>query len=324
MKLMINLHLEQEAVVAGCVTEDQKSRIQAVSENVDITVPGTVEERAVEMPDTEVIFGNFNPSMFSLAKSLRWVQSVGAGVDGILFDDFVKSDIVFTSAKGQVGTHLADHAWGLLLALTRGIARSVREKTAKSQYSIRAESWELGGKTLGVLGLGGTGVEVARRAQGFGMRVIATDTEEVEKPSFVEELWPADRFYDVLEASDIVAICLPLTPKTRGLFDRKAFSRMRSHALLINVTRGGIMDGPSLMEALENRTIGGAGLDVTPEEPLPEDSPLWNMSNVVVTPHTAGGSPERFDRMVDLLCANLGRYLKGESLLSVIDKEKGY
>ena len=138
MKLMINLHLEQEAVVADHVTEDQKARIQAVSEDVDITVPGTVEERAAEMPDAEVIFGNFNPSMFSMAKSLRWVQSVGAGVDGILFDDFVKSDIVLTSAKGQVGTHLADHAWGLLLALTRGIARSVREKTAKSQYSIRA------------------------------------------------------------------------------------------------------------------------------------------------------------------------------------------
>ena len=324
MKLMINLHLEQQAVVADRLTGEQLSQIQAVSEDLEITVPSTVEERRARLPDTEVIFGDFNQYMFAEAKSLRWLQTVGAGVDEVLFADFVNSDITLTSAKGMVGSHLADHAWALLLALTRGIHRALREKTWRSRFSIRAQSWDLGGRTLGVFGLGGTGVEVARRAQGFGMRVIALDSEQVDKPSFVEEVWPTDRFYDLLAASDIVVVCLPLTQETRGIFDSKAFGHMRRHALLINVTRGDIVDGPSLMEALETGTIAGAGLDVTPEEPLPDDNPLWTMNNVVITPHTAGGSPERIGRTVDLLCENLRRYLDKQPLIGEIDKQKGY
>ena len=165
---------------------------------------------------------------------------------------------------------------------------------------------------------------MARRAQGFGMRTLALDSENVNKPSFVEEVWPLDRFYDLLEVSDIVVICLPLTPETRGVFNAKAFSRMRNHALLINVTRGDIVDGPSLLEALEKGAIGGAGLDTSPGEPLSDDHPLWNMENVVVTPHTAGGSPVRVARIVDVFCDNLSRYLEGRPLTGVIDKRKGF
>jgi phosphoglycerate dehydrogenase-like enzyme len=133
-----------------------------------------------------------------------------------------------------------------------------------------------------------------------------------------------DRFHDLLGESDVVAICAPLTPDTEGLFDREAFRRMQSHAMLINVTRGRIVDEEALLEALQKGLIGGAGLDVTPQEPLPEDHPLWRMENVIVTPHTAGGSPNRMDRTVALFCENLRRLLAGEPMLSVIDKRKGY
>ena len=134
-----------------------------------------------------------------------------------------------------------------------------------------------------------------------------------------------DRFHDLLEQSDVVAVCAPLTPETNGMFDRDAFQRMRRGAILVNVTRGGIMDGPALIEALEQGWIGGAGLDVTPEEPLPQDNPLWRMKNVVITPHTAGASPNRDRRAVEQFCENLRRYIAGERpLIGEIDKGKGY
>ena len=160
--------------------------------------------------------------------------------------------------------------------------------------SIRLATWELSEQTLGIVGLGGTGIDVARRAQGFDMRVIAVDPEAVEAPSFVHEVWKMDRFHDLLAASDVVAICAPLTPETHGMFDDAAFEQMKSHALLINVTRGKIVDGPALAPCPHFKEYWCAGLDVTPEEPLPTDSPLWDLPNVIVTPHVCGWLADPF------------------------------
>jgi len=190
--------------------------------------------------------------------------------------------------------------------------------------SIRADSIELTGKVMGIIGLGGTGIEVARRAAVFGMEVIAIEPEDMQEPDFVKEIWKPERFHDLLECSDVVTICAPLTDETRGMFDMNAFRKMKRTAILINVTRGGITDGPALMKALAEKLIAAAGLDVTPEEPLPSDSPLWNMDNVIITPHTSGGSPARMDRLVELFCENLQRFLEDMPLLCVIDKQKGY
>ena len=252
------------------------------------------------------------------------MQTEGAGIDNLLFSEFVESPIILTSAKGTVGPHLADHTWALLLGLLRGVGRAVRERTWDNRMSIRRESWELGGATLGIVGLGGVGIEVARRAGGFGMEVIAVDPEPLEKPDFVREIWGTDRFYDLLEQSDVVSVCCPLTQRTRGLFDREAFRHMKPGALLVNVTRGPIIDGDALLEALEQGLISGAGLDVTSPEPLPADSPLWDHPHVIITPHASGGSPLRLDRTIDLFCENLRRFSDGRELLSVIDKQKGY
>jgi phosphoglycerate dehydrogenase-like enzyme len=190
--------------------------------------------------------------------------------------------------------------------------------------ALRAASWELTDKTMGIVGLGGTGRAVAERALAFGCRVLAVDREAVVAPPGVAAVWQMDRFYDLLEQSDVVVICAPLTPETRGLFDRQAFARMRPHAILVNVTRGAIVDGEALLEALQTGQIGGAGLDVTNPEPLPPEHPLWQMPNVVITPHAAGGSPLRQDRVVDLFCANLRRFLANQPLEGVIDKTTGY
>ncbi|MDE0635631.1 MAG: D-2-hydroxyacid dehydrogenase [Candidatus Poribacteria bacterium] len=311
-------------LVNSDITSEQQQQIEAVSDTIRIVKPQNSEETLREIADTNIVFGGFNRSLFENAKQLKWVQVWAAGVDGILFPEFVNSDVILTSAKGFVGTHLADQAWALILGLLRGVGRSVRERTWDNKMSIRLATWELGERTLGIVGLGGTGIEVARRAQGFEMHVIAVDPEAVEAPTFVHEIWKMDRFDDLLAQSDIVCICAPLTPETEGMFDDTAFQKMQSHALLINVTRGKIVDGPALIRALNEERIGGAGLDVTPVEPLRADSPLWDMPNVIITPHVAGGSPIRMDRTVALFCDNLERFLVGKPLLSVIDKRKGY
>ena len=314
MKILINTE----------ITSEHRQQIEAVSEQLHIIEAQNSAEALRNIGDTDVVFGGFNRTLFENAKQLKWVQVLSAGVDGLLFPEFVQSDVVLTSAKGFVGPHLADQAWALILGLLRGIGRSVRERTWDNRMSIRLATWELSERTLGIVGLGGTGIDVARRAQGFDMRTIAVDPETVEAPSFVHEVWQMNRFHELLAQSDVVAICAPLTPETHGMFNDAAFQAMQSHALLVNVTRGKIIDGPALLRALKNGSIGGAGLDVTPEEPLPTDSPLWDMPNVIITPHVAGGSPIRLDRTVGLFCDNLERTLVGKPLLSIIDKEKGY
>src|SRR5439155_6360587 len=162
------------------------------------------------------------------------------------------------------------------------------------------------------------------RALGFGMRVLAVDIEDVPTVPGVAALWKPDRMNDLLAQSDVLVICLPLTKATHHLFSRDLFRRMKPGAILINVTRGAIVHGEDLMAALDQELIGGAGLDVTDPEPLPAGHPLWRHPRVIVTPHTAGGSPRRADRVIDTLCENLRRMRAGQPLTALIDKEKGY
>ena len=319
MNILVNLRSEDSGVEARHLEQ-----IKAVSSEVEVLDLPSEGEILESMPDVEVVFGTFTPAMLECGQKLRWVQVTSAGVDSVVFPQFVDSDVVLTSAKGIVGVHLADHAMALMLALTRGIHTAIRNPRWDQRMPIRDASWELEGKTMGIVGLGGTGRELAVRAHAFGMRVIAVDPMPVEVPPQVEACRGMDGFDDLLEQSDVVAVCAPLTPETENMFDERAFSLMNNHALLINVTRGRIMKEDALVDALSSGAIAGAGLDVTPQEPLPEDHPLWRMSNVIITPHTSGGSPERGDRIVDLFCENLRRHMSGEDLLSVIDKNKGY
>ncbi len=314
MKVLANLPLD----------DSQVSRIEAVSDTVEVIRADSEGEALELMPEIDVVFGRFDHEMFVRGQRLKWVQVTSAGVNDMMYPDFVESGVVMTSAKGIVGVHLADHAMALLLALTRGVAWAIRNPTWDQRDATRSMSWELLGSTMGIVGMGGTGRELAARALGFGMRVIAVDPEDVDPPEGVEACRKMDELEDLLESSDVVAICAPLTPETEGMFDRDAFRRMQPHALLINVTRGPIVDEEALIEALERGAIAGAGLDVTPQEPLPDDHPLWRMDNVVITPHSAGGSPRRVDRSVELFCENLERLLEGRPLTSVIDKRKGY
>ena len=312
-------------VVSYPLTEAQLDRIRDAAGSLPVIVAAGGPQLAGAMPEADALFGRLTPDLLERAPVLRWVQTQGAGVDGLLFPDFVATDIVLTSEKGYVGTHLAEQAFALLLAITRGVAEAVRHPGKwDHRMALRAASWELTDRTICIVGLGGTGRAVAERARPFGCRLLAVDPKPVPVPTGVEAVWRMDRLYELLEQSDAVVICAPLTPETRGLFNARAFAHMRAHAILINVTRGAIVDGEALLQALQAGRIGGAGLDVTDPEPLPPEHPLWRMSNVVITPHAAGGSPLRQDRVVDLFCANLRRFQAGDPLDGVIDKHKGY
>ncbi len=280
------------------------------------------ETQRREIPDTDAVFGRVPNEVFLAARRLRYYHSIGAGVDAILTPELVASDVVLASEKGEVGIHLAEHAFALLLALTRGLHTAIRRPDYTLREPIRREQWELHGQTLGIVGFGGTGRAVAERALGFGMRVLAVDIEDVPGMSGVTLL--KDRLHDLLGESDVVVICLPLTKATRHLFTRDLFRRMRRHALLINVTRGHIVYGEDLLAALDEALIGGAGLDVTDPEPLPAGHRLWTHPRAVVTPHTAGGSPRRAGRVIATFIENLQRMRDGRPLLALIDKQKGY
>jgi len=188
----------------------------------------------------------------------------------------------------------------------------------------RRSSGELCGKTLGIVGLGGIGSEVAKRAKAFGMRVIATRRRPDRRSEFADEVRGADELGWLLGESDFVAVCSALTHETRHLIGAEELKRMKATAYLINIGRGGLVDEGALVAALRGGEIAGAGLDVFEREPLPSESPLWEMPNVMITPHDAGSSPRSHERLMEVFLENLRRYVAGEPLLNVVDKRAGY
>jgi len=307
------------------VADEDIERIRIAGGNADVVV-SALEDAINHVGDTDVVLGLLSKKMFLASSRLKWVHAIASGVDMFLYDEFVSSGVILTSEKGLVGEHLADHGFGLLLMLTRQLATALRLGPASWEHrpEMRSKEIELTGSTLGIFGFGGTGKAMARRAVGFGMRVIALDREEMEVSDGADEVVGPEGFESMLARSDVVSICCPLTPETRGKFDSSTFSAMKDEALLVNVTRGEVMVEEDLVVALREGVIAGAALDVAPREPLPENSELWTLENVVMSPHTAGASQFRASRNVDRFIRNLEHFRVGESLEGVIDKELGY
>jgi phosphoglycerate dehydrogenase-like enzyme len=312
-------------LIAPSLTDDQRARILAAAGSdariVDAKEPA--QQRA-EIADTDMIFGRVPNDVFVMGKRVRYYHSIGAGVDAILTQELVESDVILASEKGEVGIHLAEHAMALLLALTRGLHTAIRKPDYTLREPIRREQWELYDKTLGIVGFGGTGNAVAQRAHAFGMRLLAVDVEDVAPAHGVKSVWKPNRLPELLGESDVVVICLPLTKATHHMFSRDLFRQMKRTAILINVTRGHIVYGDDLVKALDEGLLWGAGLDVTDPEPLAANHRLWTHPRAIVTPHTAGGSPRRAQRVIDTFCENLRRMNAGQPLIALIDKRKGY
>jgi phosphoglycerate dehydrogenase-like enzyme len=312
-------------LIVPALTSDDRARIlEAAGTGATLVETKDPARQREEIVDTDVLFGRVTPEIYARNTKLRYYHSIGAGVDAILTPELVQSDVILASEKGEVGIHLAEHAFALLLGLTRGLHTAIRTPDYGLREPIRRAQCELHELTMGIVGFGGVGREVARRALGFGMRVLAVDIEDVAPEPGVEAIWKPERLMEMLGLSDAVVIALPLTKATHHLFTRDLFRRMRPTAVLVNVTRGAIVYGDDLLTALDEGLIGGAGLDVTDPEPLPAGHRLWTHPKAIVTPHTAGGSPRRAGRVIRTFCENLRRLHTGAPLLALIDKHKGY
>ncbi len=285
-----------------------------------------MEEALAKAAEAQVIHaGRWSEELWKSAPRLEWVQSGGAGVERYLTPDFVASPIVLTNARGIYAIPIADHVVSFVLHFSR-LFNVLLRKQIRHEWAEwgECEPDELVGKTLGIVGLGAIGSEAAKRAKAFGMRVIAT-RRRLELPcEFVDEVRRAEELPWLLEESDYVALCAALTPGTRHLIGEDELRLMKRTAYIVNIARGGLIDEQALIAALREERIAGAGLDVFEKEPLPADSPLWDMANVLITPHNAGGSPRSHARLMDLFRENLRRYTAGEPLLNVVDKREGY
>lgn len=275
--------------------------------------------------DAEVIMGHFRPAVCAQAPALRWVQSFSAGMDNFLFPEIVaRQEVQISNMAGLYAPQGGEHAWAMLLALARGVHWAMDNKIKRQWQG--GQVVELTGGTLCIVGLGGFGLETLKRAQGYDMEVLALDPVRSEKPAGVAELAPPtrDNLLAMLARADAVVVACPRTKETYHLFDAEAFTAMKESAFLVNVTRGGIVDEAALCAALASGQIAGAGLDVTEQEPLPPDNPLWDAPNLILTPHRAGASQHRPRKTFEFFSQNLTRYLKGETPLNLVGKERGF
>ena len=272
--------------------------------------------------DVDILFGHLGEDVMQEATALRWVHQPHAGVEGFMYPAFKASDVILTNCRGLYGTQIAEHAFALLLSLTRRIPEQL--EFMKTKHWERVPCIELAGMTMGVLGLGGIGRAIAARAQAFEFNVIAADVEPIDKPDTVSELFDLDGVMAFLAKSNILMVCCPSTPETHKLLSDAQFNQMPDASFLVNVSRGRIIDETALITALQNGKLAGAGLDVTYTEPCPPESPLWEQENVIMTSHSAGSSQHVRRRAMQLFIDNLHRYVKGEPLVNVVDKQKGY
>lgn len=309
-------------------TAEQHDRLRQIArENGghEVFVVSNDQEAIAVADKIDIIVGHFSPAVCAAAPNLRWVQSFSTGMDKFLFPDIIARDeVTISNVAGLYAPQGGEHAWALLLALTRGIDRSIRHNDQRKW--VGGATVELTGQTLGLVGLGGFGIEMAKRAAGYDMPIIAIDPVRRDRPPGVCELKDNTRenLHSLLGRADVVMMACPLTEETYHLIGREELVLMKKSAYLINVTRGGIIDEDALCAALHEGQLAGAGIDVTEIEPLPEESPLWDAPNIILTPHRAGSSQHRPRKIYEFFCAQLARYLKGEPVLNIIDKTKGY
>jgi phosphoglycerate dehydrogenase-like enzyme len=284
------------------------------------------ERIATELLDADIFCGHAKvpipwPEVVRRGR-LKWIQSSAAGLDHCLTPETIAADILVTSASGLFAEAVAEQTLALLLGLLRGLPVFFRAQ-AKREF-IRRPTRDLHHTTVGIVGLGGNGLRLAEVLRPFRTRIIATDVFAADRPACVDELWPADQLGRLLTESDVVILAVPLNSQTQGLIGAAELERMKPGAILINVARGPIVVERDLVATLQSGHLGGAGLDVTEVEPLAADSPLWDLPNVIITPHVGAQSRHRADNTTHLVSENLRRYFSSRPLMNLVEKHLGY
>ena len=335
-------------VIASPLGDEVIPKLQAVSPRLEIRKaeelvrneirlargsPGSPEHaRAIGaldavLHDAEVMLSGFRlpENVPARTPKLRWVQAMAAGVERFLTSGIIEAGVTLTNAKGIAATPIAEWVLGAMLMFSKRMPAHFVRKAQHDYQRADVLPFSLEGKTVGVLGLGAIGGEIARLSKAVGMTVLATrKNPSGNLPPCVDALFGPEGTRDLLTKSDFVAVALPLTGETRAFIGEAELEAMHPASYLMNVGRGPIIDEAALVRALQDSKIAGAALDVFEKEPLPPNSPLWDLENVIYSPHISGEVDDYDDRVVSLFSRNLARYVNGETLLNVVDRDKGY
>jgi phosphoglycerate dehydrogenase-like enzyme len=325
-------------LVAMSIPEAILSRFRAEFPEIRFVVPSegaasdAVSARATptedEVRDVDAIIGWELPlHLLEAATRLRWMHASGAGVERYELAQIAARGVTLTNSSGVSAPNMAEHVLGMMIALTRRFPRLLRAQTRREwrDEATHREVGELRGQTVLIAGIGEIGCAVAQRAAAFEMRVNGLRRRaDAPPPAGFEQVFGIGDLAAALADADHVVVTLPNTPRSRGLFDAAAFAAMKPGAAIYNVGRGPVIDTAALIAALESGHLGAAGLDVTDPEPLPADSPLWEMENVLITAHTSGATPRYWERQGELIAENIRRIQRGEVPRNVVDLEAGY
>ena len=314
-------------VVMGATLDDPPPGIGVIADAVDLAFADEVAALAAALPGSDVLFawrprGAMLSEAWGHAGDLAWIQSASAGVDALLFPELVRSHVVVTNARGVFDDAIAEYVVGVILLFAKGLA-GVLEGQQRREWRHR-ETERLEHKRVLVAGTGPIGRAIARSCAAMGMQVRGVARTARPRDDEFGRVFAAEDLAETIGWADYVVNALPATAETLRVFDAEVFAAMSPGARFINVGRGSTVDEAALIRALEQGRVGGAALDVFEEEPLPAESPLWAMANVVVSPHMAGDFAGWRESAVELFVANLERYLTGKPLRNVVDKERGY
>ncbi len=284
-----------------------------------------------QIRDAEIIVGwSLRPDQLKAAKNLRWIHSPASAVHQLIFPELVSSDVILTNGRDVNGPVVAEHVIALILSLAKSLPHAMHLQRRhvwgqEIMWNSRPRPREIAGATLGLVGLGCIGRHTALHASALGMRVIgARQNPDKPKPEGVEAVFSFEQLETVIPQADFLALTVPVTSETRGLMNVSRFALMKPDGFLINVGRGTLVDEDALLQALQGKKIAGGALDVFEHEPLPPESPLWELDNLLITPHTAGLTEKLWGRQYALLSENLRRYLNHQPMLAVVDKKRGY
>lgn len=322
MKLLITMSEENEW--GHTLSDDHVKQIETAFPDLEVAV--ALGEATEEQSRDADILAGFPVRIPKVTEGMkvRWIHTLSAGVDYVLTPEVkAREDIVVSNSSGIHAIPITEHVIGLILSYNQQFPRIFRDQAVK-KWEKNVNSSELHGKTVTIVGLGAIGSQLAKTLKAFDCTVHGVVRTIREAPSYVDSLCTSDTMQEVLAVSDYVVICLPGSPETKGMFDAKVFGQMKESGVIVNIGRGTIINQDDLIEALENKTIAGALLDVTTPEPLPPESPLWSMPNVIITPHCSSATTKAMDRIIDRLCLNIDAFIKEEKLPNEVDKKLGY
>jgi phosphoglycerate dehydrogenase-like enzyme len=318
-------------------------RIVGAATGFQVVNAANERDATKEIIDADAVFGTLTPALLARAKKLRWIQAPTVSMENFLFPELVEHPCVVTGMRGLFSDVIAEQVFGYILCFSRNLHIYIRNQLKSRWTPVGGEEHRQGftvggglqtpidlahahlaGQTLGIVGLGNIGREIARRGLAFGMRIVATDPMPRYVPEGVEAVWGPERLDRLLNESDFVVVAAPHTPETVKLFRRPQFLAMKRSAYFINIGRGVLVSLDDLCDALAAGEIAGAGLDVYETEPLPKEHRLWKFENVILTPHIAGHAPRIAERHLAVLVDNIHRFAHGEPLVNVVDKRVWY